>query len=149
MIGTDRNTQLTGNAFVPLKGDGHPRPIDIQGLGGADGDTGRAMGASILMPFDILSKRLDLYPYFTEILKTCLDICPLSGNLQDESPLLIGGDPRPHNIDFQIIILDQPRYYRLVDEMLWITEDDSPFLHGAPPFRVKNLKGLRTASLEV
>ncbi len=96
------------------------------------------MGAPVLMPFDILSKRLDLHPYFAEIFETCLDIRPFSGNLKDQPPLLSGGDPRPHDIYFQIIILDQSRDDRLVNEMLRITEYDSLFLHGMPPFKTED-----------
>src|SRR3974390_2627458 len=67
VVRADWDTQLTGNALVPLKRHFHLRPLDIQRLRGTDTDAGGAVGTAILMPFDVLSQRLRLHPYLTQI----------------------------------------------------------------------------------
>ena len=81
LIRTDWDAQFAGDALVPFKGDFHIRPLDIQCLCGTDADAGRAVGTTILMPFDVLSQRLDLHTYLAEIFKPRLHPGPLPGKL--------------------------------------------------------------------
>ena len=90
MIRTNRNTQFTSNTLIPFKGNLHLRSVNVERLRGTDGDAGCAMGAPVLMPLDILGQRLNLHSDFAEIFKPCLDIRPLSGDLQDQPPLFPG-----------------------------------------------------------
>ena len=68
LVGTDRETEFTGNALVLIKRYFHPGSVQFQGLRRTDRDAGGTMDTSILVPLHILSKRLNLHPDLSKII---------------------------------------------------------------------------------
>src|SRR3989304_10595107 len=91
------------------------------------------MGTAVFTPFYLLSQGLNLQPCLFEIVHACLQSRPLSCNFYDKSSLFLRSNPGPHDVDHEVVVLDQPVSHWLIYEMGRKTEYHSFLLHKNPP----------------